>query len=102
MRRHALLSKITKINDKIVSGLDKLQWTDVFKLIQDTFTNYGIQIQIITTRETDSIRGNFSFNNEHYVENQLDNYTSEWTKERDELETELTRDSKSCQPPRTK
>ena len=29
------------------------------------------------------------------------NYTNEWTKEQDELETDFTRDSKSCQPPCT-
>ena len=45
MRGHALLNNITKISMlKIGCGLDKLQWTDVFKLIQDTFTYSGIQI----------------------------------------------------------
>ena len=29
------------------------------------------------------------------------NYTNEWTKERDELETDFTRGSESCQPPCT-
>ena len=86
---------------KIGCGLDKLQWTDVFKLIQDTFTYSGIQIQIIIKRDTDSIRRNPSSNNEHYVENEVENYTNEWTKERDELETDFTKDSKSCQPPCT-
>ena len=100
MRGHALLNNITKISmPKIGCGLDKLQWTDVFKLIQDTFIYSGIQIQIVTARETDSIRRNPSPNNEHYVENEVENYTNEWTKERDELETDFTRDSKSCQPP---
>ena len=85
MRRHALLNNITKISmPKIGCGLDKLQWTDVFKLIQDTFTYSGIQIQLITNRETDSIRRNPSSNNEHYVEKEVENYTNEWTRERDE------------------
>ena len=100
MRGHALLNNITKTSmPKIGCGLDKLQWTDVFKLIQDTFIYSGIQIQIISKRETDSIRRNPSPNNEHYVENEVENYTNEWTEERDELETDCTRDSKSCQPP---
>ena len=56
-KRHAPLNHITKISlPKIRFGLDKLQWTDVFKIIQDTFTYSGIQIQIITKGETDSIR----------------------------------------------
>ena len=100
MRRHALLNNFTKLSmPKIGCGLDKLQWTDVFKLTQDTVTYSGIQIQIITNRETDSITRNPSSNNEHYVENELKNYTNEWNNEQDELETDFTRDSKSCQPP---
>ena len=102
MRVIALLNNITKISMlKVGCGLDKLQWTDVFKLIQDTFTYSGIQIHIITKRGTDSIERNPSSNNEHYVENEVENHTNEWTKERDELETDFTRDSKSCQPPCT-
>ena len=31
----------------------------------------------------------------------MENYTNEWTREWDELETEFTRDSKSYQPPCT-
>ena len=86
---------------KIGCGLDKLQWTDVCKLMQDTSIFSGIQIQIITKEETDSIRRNPSSNNEQYVENEVENYTNEWTKEQDELETDFTRESKSCQPPCT-
>ena len=66
MRGHALLNNVTKISmPKIGCGLDKLQWTDVLELIQHTFTYSGIQIQIITKRETDSMRRNTSPNNEH-------------------------------------
>ena len=100
MRGHALLNNITKLlMPKIGCGLDKLQWTDVFKLLQDTFTYSGVQIQIVTKRETDSKRRNPSSSNKHYVENEVENYTNERTKEGDELETDFTRDSKSCQPP---
>ena len=59
LRGHVLLKNVTKVSiPKIGCGLDKLQWTDVFKLIQETFTYYGFQIQIITKRETDFITGN--------------------------------------------
>ena len=102
MRRHALVNNVTKISmPKFGCGLDRLQWTDVFKLIRDTFTYSGIQIQIITKRETDPRRRNPSSNIEHYVEDEVENYTNEWTKERNELETDFTRDSKSCQAPCT-
>ena len=100
VKGHALLNNINKILMlKNGCGLDKLQWTDVFKLIQDTFTYSGIQIQIITRRETDSIRRNPPSNNEHHVEIEVETYTNEWIKKRDELETDFTRDSKSSQPP---
>ena len=84
---------------KIGCGLDKLQWTDVFKIIQDTFTYSGVQIQIITRRETDSIRLNPSSSNKHYIENEGENSTNEWTREPEELEIYFTRDSKPSQPP---
>ena len=100
MRRHALLNNITRISmPKIGCGLDKFQWTDVFKLIQDTFT-YS-EIQIITKKETDSISRNPSPINEPYVENVVENYAKECAKQRDELEIDFTRDSKCCQPPCT-
>ena len=99
MREPALLNNITRSSmPKIGCGLDKLQWTIVFKLIQDTYS--GIQIQMITKRKTDTIR-NPSPSSEHYVENEVENYTNEWNKERDELETDFTKDSKFCQPPCT-
>ena len=102
MRRHALLNNITKFSmPKIGCGLDKLQWTDVSKLIQDTFTYSGILIQIITKRGTDSIRRNASPNNEHYIKDEVENYTNEGTNERDGVETDFTGDSKSCRPPCT-
>ena len=101
MRGHAVPNNVTKITrPKLGCGLDKLQRIDVFKLIQDTFTYSGLQIQIITKRETDTIRRSPS-NNELHDENEEQKHTNEWTEKRDELETGITRDSKSCHPPCT-
>ena len=86
---------------KIGCGIDKFQWSDVFQLIQDSFTYYGILIQIIIKKEIDSFNRNPSSNNKHYAEIEVENYTNEWTEEREELETDFTRDSKSCQLPCT-
>ena len=99
LRRHVLFNNITKSwIPKIGCGLDELQWTDVFELIEDIFTYSGIQIQIITNREADSIWRKLSSNNKPYVDKEVESYTNEWTNERDELETDFNRDSKSCQP----
>ena len=49
MRSHAQLNNISAIvMPKIGSGLDQLNWNDVYKLIKDTFFSSGINIQIIT------------------------------------------------------
>ena len=48
MRSHAQLNNISAIvMPKIGSGLDQLNWNDVYKLIKDTFFSSGINIQII-------------------------------------------------------
>ena len=99
---HALFNNFTNTSlPKIGCGPEKLQWTDVSKLIQDTFIYSGIQIQIITNRETDSIRRNPSSNSENYGEDGVKNYTNEGTKERHELGSDFITDSKYCQPPCT-
>ena len=90
-----------KFERKIVCDLDKIQSTDVLKFIRDTFTHSGIQIRIITRRETDSIRTNPSSNDKHCAKYGVGNYTNEKTKEKEELKTDLRNDSKSCKPPCT-
>ena len=91
-----------KIKCKIFAcGLDKLQWTDVLKLIRDTFTYSGIQIQIIPRKVLDPTRLNTSLTGKNYAEHEIEKYTNELTREEDKPETDFTRDSKSCQPPCT-
>ena len=93
MRGHALINNITEIaKSKFGYGLDKLQWIDVFTLIQDTFTYSEEQIQTVTRRQRDSIRITSSSNDDHFSEHEVENYTKEWTRKKDEIETDFTRD----------
>ena len=95
MKGHASLNNVTK-NTMLNTGrgLGKLHWIDVFTLIRDTFTYSGNQIQLITRREKDS-RKNPSSNDKYYSEHEVDVFTYEETRGKDELETDFARDSKS-------
>ena len=84
---------------KIGFELDKLSWNGVLKILKDTFTDSGILIQIISRNELDCKTATTPSNSENYIEDEIDNYTNEWTNEKNELETVFTKDSKSCQPP---
>ena len=100
MRGHALLNNVHIVTmPKIGCGLDKLSWNEVLKILKDTFTDSGIPIQIISRNELDCKTANKPTNSETYIEDEIDNYTNKWTNEKDELETDFTKDSKSCQPP---
>ena len=100
MRGHALLNNahITTI-PKNDCGLDKFSRNEVLKTLQDTFNDSGILKQIISRNELDCKTVNKPTNSETCIEDEIDNYTNEWTKEKNELETDFTKDSKSCQPP---
>ena len=84
---------------KIGYGLDELSWNEVFKILKDTFTDSGVLIQITSRNELDCKAATEPTNPEDYIENENDNYANEWTNEKNELETDFTKDSKSCQPP---
>ena len=47
------------------------------------------------------MRINSSPHRENYAEHEIEKYTNEWTREKDELEADFTRDSKASQPPCT-
>ena len=99
MRGHALLSNVHIIIPKIGCGLDKLSWNEVLKILKDTFTDSGILIQIISRKELDCNTATKPTNSENFIDDEIDNYTNEWTNEKDELETDSNKDSKSCHPP---
>ena len=86
---------------EIGCGLDKIQSTDILKLLGDTFTYSGILLEIVRGRGHDNTRMNPSPNGRNYAECQVENYTNEWIRKKDELKFDFNRDSNSCQPPCT-
>ena len=84
---------------KIGCGLDKLSRNEILKILQDTFIDSGNLIQNISTNELDCKTATISVNSGTCIEDKIGNCTNERTKEKNELETDLTKDSKSCQPP---
>ena len=100
MRGHALLNNVHIVTmPKSGCGLDKLSWDEVPKILKDTFTDSGIFIQIIFRIKLDCKAVTTPTNSENYIEDEIDNYTNEWTNEKYELETNFTKGSKPCQPP---
>ena len=100
MGGHALLNNVQIITmPKIGCGLDRLPSNEVLKILKDAFTDSGILLQIISRNELDCKTATKPTNSEDYIENGIDNYANEWTNEKNELETDFTKDSKSCQPP---
>ena len=100
MRDHALSNNVHIITvPKIGCGLEKLSWNEVLKILKDTSTDSEIFIHIISRNQLDCKTATKPSNSENYIEDETDNYTNEWTNEKNELETDYTKDSKSCQPP---
>ena len=98
MRGHASLNNISRITkSKITCQLDDIQRTDVLKLVRYTFTYSGIQIQIITREELNTARIKHSLKGGYSAENEAENCLNDWTREKGQLETDFTKDSKSVQ-----
>ena len=99
MRGHALRNNVHIITmSKIGCGLDKLSWKEVLKILKDTFTDSLIFIQIISRNELDCKTATTPTNSENYIKDEIGNYTNEWTKEKNELDTDFIKDSNSFKP----
>ena len=93
MRGHALLNNVHMITmPKTGCGLDKLSWNEVLKILQDTFIDSGILIQIISRNELDCKTTIKPTSSETCIEDEIGNYTNEWTTKKNELELDFTKD----------
>ena len=84
---------------KIGCELDKLSWNEVLKKFQDTINDSGVLIQITFRNELDCKTTVKPTSSATCIEDEIDNYTNVWTAEKNELETDFSKDSMSCQPP---
>ena len=75
-----------------------MNWQEVVKLLRDIFAYADVQIVVYTLEENGvhalSAEGDADF----YADDEIERYSEEFLLEDRELETDFTKDSKSCQP----
>ena len=85
---------------KLGCDLDQMNWQEVVKLLRDIFAYAEVQIVVYTLEENGvhalSAEGDAKF----YADDEIERYSEEFFLENRELETDFTKDSKSCQPTR--
>ena len=81
---------------KLGCGLDQMNWQDVVKLLQDFFAYADIQIVVYTLEENGVHALSAEGDAEFYAEDEIERYSEEFLLENRELETDFTKDSKSC------
>ena len=99
MKSHARLYGISTIAiPKIGCGLDQMNWQEVVKLLRDIFAYSNIRRVVHTLEEIGvhalSSEGDPGF----YKEDEIERYSEEFYLNDEDLETDFTRDAKSCQP----
>ena len=97
-RSHATMHEFSTIAiPKIGCGLDQMKWQDVVKLLRDIFAYSDIQIVVYSLDEHAIHAMSAEGDPEFYAEDEIDRYREEFHLNERELETDFTRDAKSCQ-----
>ena len=99
MKIHASTNGVSTIAiPKLGCGLDQMNWQEVVKLLRDNFGYADVRIVVYTLEENGvhalSAEGDAEFN----ADDEIERYSEEFLMEDRELETDFTRDSRSCQP----
>ena len=100
MKSHARLYGLSLPSQflKLDAGLDQMNWQEVVKLLRDVFAYSNIRIVVYTLEENGvhalSSEGDADF----YAEDEIERYSEEFYLNDKDLETDFTRDAKSCQP----
>ena len=75
-----------------------MNWQEVVKLFRDIFAYADVQIVVYTLEENGvhalCVEGDAEF----YADDEKERYSEDFLLENRELETDFTKDSKSCQP----
>ena len=83
---------------KLGCKLDQMNWQEVVKLLRDIFAYADVQFVVYTLEEDGVYALSAEGDAEFYADDELEKYSEEFLLENRELETDFTRDSKSCQP----
>ena len=99
MKIHAGTNGVSTIAiPKLGCGLDQLNWQEVVKLLRDIFAYADLQIVVYTLEENGVHALSAEGGAEFYADDEIERYSEEFLLENRELETDFTKDSKSCQP----
>ena len=100
MKSHATMYGVSTIAiPKIGCGLDQMNWQEVVKLLRDVFAYSDIHV-VVYTLESHGVHALSSEGDpEFYAEDEVERYSEEFYLDEKDLETDFTKDSKSCQPP---
>ena len=78
-------------------SLDQVNWQEVVKLLRDIFAHADVQIVKYTLEENGVHALSAEGNAEFYADAEIERYSEDFCFENRELETDSTKDSKSCQ-----
>ena len=100
MKSHATTNGVSTIAiPKLGCGLDKMNWQEVVKLLRDVFAYSDVHV-VVFTLESHGVHAMSSEGDpEFYAEDEIERYSEEFYLDEKDLETDFTKDSKSCQPP---
>ena len=99
MKIHATTIGVSTIAiPKLGCGLDQMNWQEVVKLLRDIFAYADVQVVVYTLEENGVHALSAEGDAEFYANDEIERYSEEFLQENRELETDLTKDSKSCQP----
>ena len=99
MKIHASTNGVSTIAiPKLGCGLDQMNWQEVVKLLRDIFAYADVQLVVYTLEENGVHALSAAGDAEFYADDEIERYSEEFLLENRELETDFTKDSKSCQP----
>ena len=98
MKSHARLYGISTIAfAKIGCGLDQMNWQEVVKLLRDIFAYSNIRIVVYTLEENGAHALSSEGDTDFFAEDEIERHSEEFYLNDEDLETDFTRDAKSCQ-----
>ena len=83
---------------KIGCGLDQMNWQEVVKLLGDIFAYSNFRIVVYTLEENGVHALSSEGDPDFYAEDESEKYSENFYLNDKDLETDFTRDAKSCQP----
>ena len=99
MKIHASMNGVSTIAiPNFGCGLDQMNWQEVVNLLRDIFACADVQIVVYTLDENGVHALSAEGDAEFYADDEIERYSEEFRLENRDMETDFTKDSKSCQP----